>query len=55
MAEETAIPTTIRAYLDALKACLRGQPPALIQDALADAEEYLRAERAQSPDEPEAP
>lgn len=49
----TASPTSIRAYLDALKACLKGQPPALIQDALADAEEYLRAEQAQSPDEPE--
>jgi len=47
-------PTSIRTYLDALKLCLRGQPPALIQDALADAEEYLRAEQAQSPDELEA-
>jgi uncharacterized membrane protein len=48
-----ALPS-IKAYLDALKACLKGQPPALIQDALADAEEYLRAEQAQSPEETEA-
>ena len=47
-------PTTIKAYLDALKVCLHGQPPALIQDALADAEEYLRAEQAQSPRRTEA-
>ena len=56
MADVTAAasPTSIKAYLDALKACLKGQPPALIQDALADADEYLRAEQAQSPDETEA-
>jgi len=47
-------PASIKAYLEALKKCLRGQPPALIQDALADAEEYLRAEQAQSPEESEA-
>ncbi len=46
-------PTTIKAYLDTLKACLKGQPPGLIQDALADAEEYLRAEQAESHDENE--
>ncbi len=49
-----AAPTSIKAYLDALKRCLKGQPPALIQDALADAEEYLRAEQAQTPEESEA-
>jgi len=49
-----AAPTSIKSYLDALKVCLRGQPPGLIQDALADAEEYLRSEQAQSPDESEA-
>ncbi|MCE9522231.1 MAG: sensor domain-containing protein [Alphaproteobacteria bacterium] len=55
MAETQAVaPTSIKSYLEALKVCLRGQPPALIQDALADAEEYLRAEQAQSPEEPEA-
>ena len=45
----TAAPASIKAYLDALKRCLKGQPPALIQDALADAEEYLRAEQAPDP------
>ena len=48
-----ANPTTIKAYLDALKSCLKGQPPALVQDALADAEEYLRAEQAESQEETE--
>jgi uncharacterized membrane protein len=55
MAETTAAAhTSIKAYLDALRVCLKGQPPGLIQDALADAEEYLRAEQSQSPDESEA-
>src|SRR5262245_15292832 len=49
-----AAPTSIKAYLDALKKCLKGQPPALIQDALADAEEYLRGEQSQTPEESEA-
>lgn len=49
----TAAPTSIKAYLDALKLCLKGQPPGLIQDALSDAEEYLRAEHAESQDENE--
>jgi uncharacterized membrane protein len=49
-----AAPASIKSYLDALKRCLKGQPPALIQDALADAEEYLRAEQAQAPEESEA-
>lgn len=53
-ANASAAPASIKAYLDALKVCLRGQPPALIQDALADAEEYLRAEHAQAPEESEA-
>jgi len=50
----TAAPQSIKAYLNALRVCLKGQPPALIQDALADAEEYLRAEQAQAPEESEA-
>ncbi len=55
MSEGTSAgPASIKSYLDALRACLKGQPPGLIQDALADAEEYLRAEQAQSPDESEA-
>ena len=49
-----AAPASIKSYLDALRRCLKGQPPALIQDALADAEEYLRAEQAQTPEESEA-
>jgi uncharacterized membrane protein len=53
-ANGTTAPASIQAYLDALKVCLKGQPPALILDALADAEEYLRAEHAQSPEEGEA-
>jgi len=43
-------PETVRAYLDALQAALKGAPPALIQDALADAEEHLRNEIAQNPE-----
>src|SRR5262249_16389811 len=35
-------PQSIAAYLDALKAALKGAPPGLIADALADAEEHLR-------------
>lgn len=49
MAEPLAndpMPQTIASYLQALKACLKGQPAALVMDALADAEEYLRAEHA---------
>jgi uncharacterized membrane protein len=41
-----AVPETVASYLQALKSCLKGQPPALVLDALADAEEYLRAEQA---------
>lgn len=42
-------PRTIDEYLDDLRAALRGEDPALIQDALYDAEEHLRAEFAESP------
>jgi len=41
-------------YLKQLRAALAGQDPALIQDALYDAEEYLRAEVAAHPDKSEA-
>jgi uncharacterized membrane protein len=41
-------------YLNALRAALAGEDPALIQDALYDAEEYLRAEVAANPGVPEA-
>ena len=43
-------PRTIAEYLEQLRAALRGADPALIQDALYDAEEHLRAELADSPD-----
>ena len=42
-------PRTVEQYLDALRDALRGADPALIQDALYDAEEHLRAELAQAP------
>jgi hypothetical protein len=47
-------PRTIVAYLEALRSCLKGEPAALVLDALADAEEYLRAEVAASGGETEA-
>lgn len=47
-------PDTVRAYLDALARALTGAPPALIQDALSDAEEHLRNEIAQNPQKTEA-
>jgi uncharacterized membrane protein len=47
-------PRSIDEYLRQLRAALEGQDPALIQDALYDAEEYLRAEVAAHPDKSEA-
>jgi uncharacterized membrane protein len=47
-------PRTIAAYLEQLRAALRGADPALIQDALYDAEEHLRAELAEQPERSEA-
>ena len=47
-------PRSIDEYLGQLRAALAGQDPALIQDALYDAEEYLRAEIAAHPDKSEA-
>ena len=41
-------PTTIAAYLDQLRDALIGADPALIQDALYDAEEHLRSELAEN-------
>ena len=41
------LPTTIPEYLEQLRAALRGADPAMIQDALYDAEEYLRSELAE--------
>ena len=42
-------PRTINEYLDQLRAALRGADPALVQDALYDAEEHLRSELAENP------
>ena len=47
-------PRTINEYLDQLRAALRGADPALVQDALYDAEEHLRAELAEQPGRDEA-
>jgi uncharacterized membrane protein len=46
-------PRSIDEYLTALRAALAGEDPALVQDALYDAEEYLRAEVAANPGIPE--
>ena len=48
------IPKTINEYLQQLYAALQGADPALIQDALYDAEEHLRAELAEHPGVDEA-
>ncbi len=53
MNERTA-PRSIEQYLAALRAALAGEDPALVQDALYDAEEYLRAELAANPGRNEA-
>lgn len=45
---------TIESYLAELKRALAGLPPALIRDALSDAEDHLRSERAQNADKSEA-
>lgn len=47
-------PRTIDDYLEQLRSALRGADPALIQDALYDAEEHLRAELAEQPSRSEA-
>lgn len=41
---ESTAPRSIEQYLAALRTALAGEDPALVQDALYDAEEYLRAE-----------
>jgi len=48
------LPHTIPEYLAQLREALRGSDPALIQDALYDAEEYLRSELAEHNGEDEA-
>jgi uncharacterized membrane protein len=47
-------PRSINEYLDQLRSALRGADPALVQDALYDAEEHLRAELAEQPGRDEA-
>ncbi len=47
-------PRSIEQYLKALREALAGEDPALIQDALYDAEEYLRAEVASHRDKSES-
>ncbi len=46
--------SSINEYLNALRAALRDADPALLQDALYDAEEYLRAACAEQATRPEA-
>ena len=47
-------PTSIADYLMRLRIALAGADPALIQDALYDAEDYLRSEMAANPSRSEA-
>jgi uncharacterized membrane protein len=47
-------PRSIDQYLEQLRDALKGEDPALVQDALYDAEEYLRAEVAGHPGKTEA-
>lgn len=49
-----SLPRTIPEYLDQLRRALAGADPAMIQDALYDAEEYLRSELAENPGRSEA-
>ncbi|MCD9029227.1 sensor domain-containing protein [Luteimonas sp. BDR2-5] len=48
------LPNNIPEYLEHLRRSLAGADPALIQDALYDAEEYLRSELAENPGRSEA-
>ena len=47
------LPTSIPAYLERLRRALDGCDPAMAQDALYDAEEYLRSELAANPQKSE--
>ena len=47
------VPRSVQEYLDQLRAEFAGEDPALAQDALYDAEEYLRGELHQHPDKTE--
>jgi uncharacterized membrane protein len=46
-------PETVKAYLERLRRALKGAPPGLISDALADTEDHLNNEIAHNPDIPE--
>ncbi|HST44605.1 MAG TPA: sensor domain-containing protein, partial [Luteimonas sp.] len=48
------LPVNIADYLDHLRRSLAGADPSLVQDALYDAEEYLRSELAEHPGRSEA-
>ena len=48
------LPTTIDQYLEQLRQALAGADPALLQDALYDAEDYVRSEWAEHPEMSEA-
>ena len=50
----SSAPHSIEDYLQALRTALAGADPALVQDALYDAEEHLRAEAAANPGRSEA-
>ena len=50
----SATPRTINEYLDQVRAALEGADPAMVQDALYDAEEHLRSEMAEHPEMAEA-
>ncbi|HET7163366.1 MAG TPA: sensor domain-containing protein [Rhodanobacteraceae bacterium] len=50
----TTTPQTIKEYLAQLRTALAGADPAMIQDALYDAEEHLRSELAENPGMSEA-
>ncbi|TZF91064.1 sensor domain-containing protein [Cognatilysobacter lacus] len=49
-----AAPSTIAEYLERLRTALAGADPSLVQDALYDAEDYLRSEMAANPGRSEA-
>lgn len=50
----TATPRSVAEYLEQLRAALAGADPALVQDALYDAEEHLRGELREHRGKPEA-
>ncbi|MCC8617241.1 sensor domain-containing protein [Xanthomonas vesicatoria] len=54
IAQTRPLPTTIADYLAQLRQALAGADPAMVQDALYDAEEYLRAELAEQSGKSEA-